>query len=401
MVTKDNNNKFYDMTDNGDNTFTATWGRIGVTSESQKYPISKWNSKFREKTKKGYVDQSHLFIKPKKGSKNLISISDKDVNALVKLLQQFANKSVDENYTVDASAVTQAQVDAAQSLINALVKLVAKRSLDAEEANEQLLKLYSTIPRRMGNVRNYILPVDKITPVASLRASLQGYISTEQDTLDVMAGQVSTIATEQTNVDDQKSILDVLGLHFEIVDTKSKEYAHIQKMMGPNANKLISAYKLTQDKTEVPFRKNLAEAKNPATELFWHGSRNENWWSILQSGLLVRPTNAVISGKMFGYGIYGADKFQKSYGYTSARGSHWARGTQDVAFLGIYEFHMGNRYTVKKWQSSHSSLDYKGLRKLGDYDSLEALGGADLVNNEYIVYQEKQLTVRYLVKVQG
>jgi len=38
--------------------------------------------------------------------------------------------------------------------------------------------------------------------------------------------------------------------------------------------------------------------------LFWHGSRNENWWSIINTGLVLRPTNAVITGKMFGYGIY-------------------------------------------------------------------------------------------------
>lgn len=403
MVTKDNNNKFYDMDDNEDGTFTAKWGRIGVTSSTQNYSIGQWQSKYREKVKKGYVDQSHLFVKPKKGGSSLITIADKDVNALVKLLQQYANKSVNENYTVDASAVTQAQVDAAQALINDISKFVVKRSLDAEEVNDMLLKLYAVIPRRMSHVKHHILPVDKSVANADLKSTLQGFISNEQDTLDVMAGQVTTISTEQdTTVDDKKNILDVLGIQFEILQTDSPEYTRIKKMMGPDASKLVSAYKVSQTKTEKAFTANLAQAKNPATELFWHGSRNENWWSILQSGLLVRPSNAVISGKMFGYGIYGADKFQKSYGYTSGRGSYWAGGTQNVAFLGIYEFHMGNRFTVKKYDGSLcGNMDYKKLRGLGDYDSLEAMGGYDLRNNEYIVYQEKQLTVRYLIKVQG
>jgi poly [ADP-ribose] polymerase len=402
MVTKDNNNKYYDMADNGDGNFTATWGRIGVTAESQVYPIGKWGSKLREKTKKGYVDQSHLFIKPKKGDSSLITISNKDVSALVTLLQQYANKSVSENYTVDASTVTQAQVDAAQALINDISKFVNKRSLDAEEINDALLKLYGVIPRRMGNVKNYILPVNKTTPATVLRNTLQQYISSEQDTLDVMAGQVSTITTTTQTVDDKKNILDVIGLQLEIVDTADKEYSMIKKMMGPDASKLVSAYRLSSKKTEEPYVKNLAQAKNKSTEMYWHGSRNENWWSILQSGLLVRPSNAVISGKMFGYGIYGADKFQKSYGYTSGRGSYWANGSQAVAFLGIYEFHMGNRFTVKKYDGSLcGNMDYKKLRAQGDYDSLEAMGGYDLRNNEFIVYQEKQLTVRYLVKVQA
>ena len=38
------------------------------------------------------------------------------------------------------------------------------------------------------------------------------------------------------------------------------------------------------------------------------------------------------------------------------------------------------------------------IKKYGKYDSLFAQGGADLINNEYIVYKEEQCTIRYIVE---
>lgn len=46
-----------------------------------------------------------------------------------------------------------------------------------------------------------------------------------------------------------------------------------------------------------------------------------------------------------------------------------------------------------------SSLDRKALLKHGNYDCFFAKGGADLRNNEYIVYEPAQCTVRYLIEM--
>jgi len=53
MVTGDNNNKFYRMVDLDDGNFKVEYGRVGVTSINESYPISRWYSKYREKIKKG------------------------------------------------------------------------------------------------------------------------------------------------------------------------------------------------------------------------------------------------------------------------------------------------------------------------------------------------------------
>ncbi len=143
------------------------------------------------------------------------------------------------------------------------------------------------------------------------------------------------------------------------------------------------------------------KSKNQKSNLFFHGSRNENWLPILQTGLILRPTNAVITGKMFGYGTYFADKAQKSWGYTSARGSYWAKGGANEAFMALFKVHTGDQLEVQRHQGWMSQLDEKKLKAKGAYDSLFARGGADLRNNEFIVYNEAQTTVEYLIQMKG
>lgn len=46
-----NNNKFYNMKENGDGTFTATYGRVGAAKpQTDTKPMSKWDATYREKT---------------------------------------------------------------------------------------------------------------------------------------------------------------------------------------------------------------------------------------------------------------------------------------------------------------------------------------------------------------
>ena len=49
MVTAANNNKYYEMQENGNDTFTVIYGRIGATGATRTYPIREWDKKYREK----------------------------------------------------------------------------------------------------------------------------------------------------------------------------------------------------------------------------------------------------------------------------------------------------------------------------------------------------------------
>ena len=332
-----NNNKYYDMTPHGDS-WTATYGRIGSSSQTRTYPISQWNSKYNEKVRKGYVDQTDLvqdLISTEKPTQSEYKDIENGVIAdIVDRLQNMARKVISENYTVSSNKVTQAMVDEAQSIITGLLDIT-----QVDEFNNTLLKLFTTIPRKMSSVGNYI---------AKDSNEFNKIISREQDLLDVMKGQVVQKQTidevKNDNPVNDKTILEHLGLVFE--ECSADDIAKIKVALGSCSDKFHKAWKVTNLRTQERFDKFVKDNDIKDVRLLFHGSRNENWWSIIQSGLVLRPTNAVITGKMFGYGIYYAPKARKSLGYTSLTGSYWARGNSSSGFMALMDVAYGKPYDV-------------------------------------------------------
>jgi poly [ADP-ribose] polymerase len=251
----------------------------------------------------------------------------------------------------------------------------------------------------MKQVKDHLVKAD-----LDLEEQKNKIITTEQDTLDVMAGQVilnTNIAGDGEDEEEQEEletdIIKTSSLDLKEV-TDSVIISKIKVLMADNSHKFKQAYEVVNNTTQLKYDVNFKKAKNNKEELFWHGSRNENWWSILTTGLLIRPSNAVHSGSMFGDGIYFADKFQKSFGYTSGRGSYFANGSSNECILALYSVHVGEQKHIKRHDSSCYKLSNSILSKDG-FDSVFAEGGIDLRNNEYIVYKSEQSTVKYLVVV--
>jgi poly [ADP-ribose] polymerase len=117
----------------------------------------------------------------------------------------------------------------------------------------------------------------------------------------------------------------------------------------------------------------------------------------MQTGLLIRPSGAVHTGSMFGDGIYFADKAQKSIGYSSLSGSHWTKGNENRAFLALFDVHVGNQ--KKSYIIRLVVIVYLIVSLKDGFDSVFAKGGADLRNNEFIVYNGAQCTVSHLIEI--
>jgi poly [ADP-ribose] polymerase len=98
---------------------------------------------------------------------------------------------------------------------------------------------------------------------------------------------------------------------------------------------------------------------------------------------------------MFGDGIYFANKARKSIGYTDLQGSYWAGGSSNKAFLALYQVNVGDM-----WQIVHgdSSLNLRRVKAAG-HDTVFAKGGADLRNDEHIIYESERSTIKYLVEI--
>lgn len=352
------------------NTLLVEFGRVGTNPQKRSYSASQYRTKYNEKIKKGYEDVTNM--KATEVSKKEFTMKE-EFKSLYELLTTFSRDFTSQNYNISAEAVTPLMLENAQRILNHL-----NFNKDLPSFNDDLVKLFKIIPRKMGKVREYL---------ASDLSQVKDIIAREQDTLDVMAGQVKTQVTiesgdlhEQFNIDGRPCT--------------DEELKMIKAKLGDNAKYFETAWKVTNYITRNKFE--TYPSFNPKTDLLWHGSRNENWWGIFTQGLVLRPTNAVITGKMFGLGTYFADKAQKSLGYSSMSGSYWTNGNSDIGLLALYSVNTGNQLEL---EYSDSSLTFDSLRKKGKYDSVFAKAGPSLRNNEFIVYHENQSTIEFLVKL--
>lgn len=389
MVTAANNNKYYDMTEQGD-TLLVKYGRIGSTETTKTYPISKWDSIYAQKIGKGYKDETALTAVTQVIAKDDYKpIENKDIAAVVEFLREQARETVRKNYTVGSDSVTQDMVDEAQAKLDYIFRRAT--SITVQQFNDELIELFHIIPRRMSQVQDYL---------ADNTADFGKIIEREQKLLDVMAGQVVakvTTVNEDNGGNKEQTILDAMGLEFSPVD--DKDIAIIKKELGECANMFYKAWRVENKATRKKFKDFLKGKGRFVKKLFWHGSRTENWWNILRTGLVLRPTNVVINGKMFGYGLYFAPKARKSVGYTSLRGSYWAGGYSNYGFLALCEVAYGKPYDV---YDSQQGMTWERLQKVAPgCSSLHAHAGRSLRNDEVIVYREDQVTIKYLVELKA
>lgn len=401
-----NNNKFYKMQENADGTFTATYGREGASKPAtETYPMHKWDTKLNEKLgpRKGYTDVTEHRTEATvpvqtKNSKGVPIISkDKHVNDLITALQNYAQAQTAQVYKAEAKGVTQKQIDDAQKFLDnlsfSMKNHFGKKEWSISMFNTELTKLYIVIPRKMAKVADHLITAQM------KEAEILQLIADEQSNLDSMASQVITNAANNAADDSttaaQVTLLDTLGLKLELV-TDAKEMQVIKSKAQNHSHRVLRAFKVTNDMTQKAYDTQLRNAKDKKTDLLWHGSRNQNWWFIIQQGLKIRPSGAVHTGSMFGDGVYFAIESDKSMGYTNS--GRWVNGGKaGRVYMALYEVHLGKQYTI---ESSDSSLSASSLERKGGYDSTWGKAGRSLARHEFIIYKSQQSTIKYLVEFQ-
>lgn len=390
MVTNQNNNKFYNCFPEGDR-FRVEYGRVDSTKTTLFYNKYDWDSKINSKLKKGYKDISQLKqelieeIKPT--AENYADVESEIVRKLISDLQRYSKEKVNSSYSVKSSAVTNAMVEEAQNIIN---KLINTKTIN--EFNSILVRLFAVIPRKMGNVKDYL---------AYKVEDIEKIIKREQDLLDVLRGQIYIPNKTNSTSEENTSGINLGDLGLVIEEAADEDIYQIKRHMGSCADKFKKAYRVINKETQEKFDKFVKDNNIITKKLLFHGSRNENFWSILKLGLKLRPANAVITGKMFGYGIYFAPKCSKSIGYTSLRGSYWASGNSDKAYMAIFNVAYGNPYDVYDFNSKYYDLSYGKLQsfKTGATCLHAHSDKGMLRNDEIVVYKEEQVTIKYLVEI--
>ncbi|XP_062508995.1 poly [ADP-ribose] polymerase 2-like [Corticium candelabrum] len=153
-------------------------------------------------------------------------------------------------------------------------------------------------------------------------------------------------------------------------------------------------------------------------QLLWHGSRPTDWVGILSEGLEIAPPEAPVTGYIFRKGVYFADIWSKSANYC------FATRSKNVGLLLLCDVSLGTTndllaadYDADQLLRGKQSVMGKG-RIAPDPGNIHTMSdgcvvplgptcdtkvhnphGYTLECNEYVIYDVKQIKMRYLVKL--
>lgn len=142
---------------------------------------------------------------------------------------------------------------------------------------------------------------------------------------------------------------------------------------------------------------------NANVGLLFHGTRSVNIPGIIRENFRfpseLRNTGVVITGAMFGGGVYNADDWGKSANYCSVGGSGYSRYAGSSghvngrkSFMFACDTILGHPYVAPRAQG------FTGPPK-GHHSVFGKMGVSGVVHNEWITYKKGKVVVRYLAEV--
>lgn len=353
-----------------ENRIDVEFGHIGNKLYKKSYPLSVWDEIYQEKIKCGYVDQTGLL-----NNNNVVTLKlsqTESINEVLENLRAISRQMISDNYRGNMVNVSEEAINKSKELLKKL-----EITENVYDFNSILFELFSMIPRKMNNV---------IQNTAKDQDDFYKIIERENDLLR----NLQVLKTDSVSPD----------IPIICRECTSDEITKIRSMLDTSSlRKFKRAWSVTNPEIDQKFSSYMKKNNIKKTRELFHGSRSENWWSILTTKLLLQPSNVVKSRAMFGRGIYFADKADKSMGYTSIRDSRHAAGKSDKGYLAIYEVATGHEYDVKIWKSSMTDFNESSfIREHKDCNSLHAHAGVNLINDEYIVYNENACRIKYFLE---
>ena len=414
-ATREGEKDYITLQETDDGIFTVKRGEIGIQVGKNKQrivtmPYGSWDITVTQYLSRGYrivpgrnrPAEKKLLKKDNKSENQYAPEKDPAAQELVDMLLSLARKVVEECFAANVLVDIPSSEQFAEGE-TLLKKLEAEyRSLSVQEFNHLLCQYFMVMPRRMKYLSdNLAKGKDRHgRKLPETEASLEKarIISAEMDRYDILKSLVSNENPDGCTI--LKTATQRNGIVVRNITKEESEW--IKQKLKENSSKFVRAWKIENLKTEQDFksfctRENLSEDSG-ISHLF-HGSRGENFWSIITNGLTINPLNVVITGKAYGQGTYFAPDARKSLGYTDRSGSKWAHGGRETGLLGIYKVATGKRYDGSL--GCDSSLTWNKLQKIcpGAHCTWAESRYSGFVMDEVIVYQDCQSTIEYLVEV--
>jgi len=275
--------------------------------------------------------------------------------------------------------LTLGQIDKGSDILDQITKVFKSKVKGKEDKLTDLSgDFYTIIPHRFGRSR------------AAAQAAIintAGQINEKQDTLQLMRDMLNVNGDGNILVSSEiDKKYDALSCTFEPVT--SAEFAKMKKYIeGSTVKASVSVKNLwkIRRKGELDvFTKDISNKR----QLF-HGSSPKNWVGILSRGLLLPKIVMTLGvtrtdGGWLGNGIYFGDAACTSKFYA-------ASGKRGTKFMTVAEVALGNMQEYRK-------ITYGINKPAKGYDSCWGVRGSSFSDDEYVIYDEKQQYLQYLVE---
>lgn len=400
---RSNHNKFYEITENDNGSIDCSYGRVDKTAMHHHYEAWKnFDTLKAEKERKGYKDVTALHMKKEVSSDKVAELSykpveDPVVQAALDRMIESSRMFISRNYSITADKITQKMVDEAQydlSRLSSIAANISNAPAALYEFNKALEELFMDIPRAMNNVRDYM---------AKSTDDFDKIIQREGAMLDNLKGAIQItqpVAANDNNKD--MTVLEARGLTMRQVSYKEEDRItdHLGKdYQGDVERRFVRAFAVENLKTRANYEqyKKDHHISPKGVKLFYHGSKVENWYSIMSTGLSLNP-DARTTGKMFGQGLYFAPECRKALNYMDVKGARWNNGQSETGYTAIFSVALGKAYEPNRILGSY----FTGKDLPNGCDSVFAskknphLG---LMNDEYIVFDQNACTIKYMMEM--
>lgn len=385
-----NNNKVWKIEING-STVTTHYGRIGAILTpsskvfSNEYSAQQFaNKKIREKTDKGYteievVSSGEIKTETFSKQKAVDEISkDPDVRKFVERIVEANKHSIlqsSKSFTLNTNGliqtplgiVTPKLVDEARSYL-----ADASRNPSRQELAEITSKYLRLIPHDTGMRADLSI------------LSTSERIQKESDLLDSLLQSYQMVMNRPVKEENDDVYVPLFDIDFKLINN-TNEAMQVAKYFEESKSGYHTDWRKTARVRNV-FSLNLNQRphinrENNGIEVF-HGTGMGNLLSIMKNGLVASPPSTVlISGKMFGNGIYGAVNSSKSMGYVSS--------VDSSMWMFVCLFEMKNYYHPNRTiQLPPNGFDSVWARK----------ADCGLAHDELIVYQDERAQITHLIE---
>lgn len=389
-----NSNKYYEVkiVKMDEYELISNWGRIGCNGatkikkfSNEALAIRALDTIVNNKVKKGYTKKD--IIVNKTGNLNInkldnsnISLSTIDINIA--------------NFVNEVYATTKNHVSHYMGVKNDIVTPIGNLGINGINKGREILQNIANATD-INNIKKYSKEYFKYIPrkMSSKISDNEWILDTdekinkEMEILDLYEDALN-ILTKNINTIDAK----YEAMNCEINNVTNDEMDYIKnKIATTHASnhhytlKVLNAFKI--DQLNAP---KFDDSIGNNVHLF-HGTRTENLLGILSSNLKLPNTlnNVVKTGAMFGPGLYFANNCTKSANYSFG---FWNGKKVNRAYIFICEVALGNVYEVN--DSNYFNKAPNG------YNSVKGCKGPHLYNNEFIVYNENQVKIKYIVEVE-